>query len=129
VVPDIRLAAPVYVRRFGYRAESDIIHDPTQTAYVQFFRLPEDSLYLELVAPDGENSKLTGAVKRGGGLNHLCYLTDDIRQACNDLRAEQMVPIHPPVPAVAFPGGRIAWMFGEDRTPVELLQLGSADSA
>ena len=121
-VADIGRAAELYVRRYGYELCSDVIHDPTQTAYVQFLRVPGDSVFLELVAPDGERSKLTQSVRNGGGLNHLCYATTDIDAACRRLRSEQMMLLQPPIEAVAFPGRRIAWLMGSDRTPIELVE-------
>lgn len=127
VVRDIADAAPAYCRRYGYRARTEIIHDPAQTAYVQFFRIGAERQYLELVAPDGEHSKLTNALKNGGGLNHICYATDDIEAACRELRAEQMMLLQAPVAAAAFPGRRIAWLMGLDRTPIELVEQGGPD--
>jgi methylmalonyl-CoA/ethylmalonyl-CoA epimerase len=126
VVADVAEAAATYVRRFGYEIKSDVIHDPTQTAYVQFLKLPGDALYLELVAPDGPKSKLAGALGKGGGLNHLCYAADDLEAECHRLRAEGLFPLRAPVPAAAFPGRRIAWFFGRDRVPVELVERGPA---
>ncbi len=64
--------AATYVGRYGYALATPVIHDPLQTAFVQFLRLAGDRTYLELAAPDGPESKLTTAAKRGG-LNHLCY--------------------------------------------------------
>jgi methylmalonyl-CoA/ethylmalonyl-CoA epimerase len=124
VVRDIAEVAATYQRRYGYQARTEVIHDPVQTAYVQFFALGGGPVYLELVAPDSEHSKLSNALSKGGGLNHICYTTDDIDAACRDLRAEKMILIQPPTPAAAFPGRRIAWLMGLDRTPVELVERG-----
>ena len=124
LVPEIAKAAEIYTRRYGYELTSDVILDPTQTAYVQFLRLPGDSAQLELVSPAGEHSKLSNALRKGGGLNHLCYATSDIETACRLLRAEQMILLQAPVAAVAFPGRRIAWLMGGDRTPIELVEAG-----
>jgi methylmalonyl-CoA/ethylmalonyl-CoA epimerase len=128
LVGDIAKAAEIYTRRYGYEITSDVIHDPTQTAYVQFLRVPGDSVQLELVAPDGERSKLSNALRKGGGLNHLCYATNDIEAACRFLRAEQMMLLQAPVAAVAFPGRRIAWLMGADRTPIELVESGDGSA-
>jgi methylmalonyl-CoA/ethylmalonyl-CoA epimerase len=124
LVPEIAKAAEIYTRRYGYELTSDVILDPRQTAYVQFLRLPGDSAQLELVSPTGEHSKLSNALRKGGGLNHLCYATNDIETACRLLRAEQMILLQAPVAAVAFPGRRIAWLMGGDRTPIELVEAG-----
>ena len=72
VVRTINTIAANYVSRFGYELVTPIIHDPLQTALVQFLKLPGDRTYLEYVAPDGPDSKLVNAAKRAG-LNHLCF--------------------------------------------------------
>lgn len=119
---DIHRAAADYVYRFGYEVTSEVIHDPVQTAYVQFLRLPGGLPYLELVLPDGPKSKLANALSRGGGTNHLCYTTPEIELACQQLRRNGMCLIQQPVDAVPFPGQRIAWLIGRDRVPIELLE-------
>lgn len=125
VTGDIVRAAADYVRRFGYEVRSPVIHDPVQTAHVQFLKLPGNSGFLELVTPDGPASKLRRALAKGGGLNHLCYAVADIEEACRALRRESMLIIQPPADAVAFPGRRIAWMIGRDKVPIELVERGS----
>ena len=122
LVPDIAKAAETYTRRYGYELMSEIILDRTQTAYVQFLRVPGDSVRLELVSPDSERSKLSNKLRQGGGLDHVCYATSDIEAACRLLRAEQMMLLQAPVKAAAFPGRRIAWLMGSDRTPIELVE-------
>ncbi|MEO8194745.1 MAG: VOC family protein [Gemmatimonadales bacterium] len=115
----------IYIERFGYISCGDIVHDPVQTAYVQFLRLPGDHVFVEFVAPDGPESKLTNAIKRGGGLNHLCYATPDIDATSRELRAGGMMLVHSPTPAAAFHGRRIAWMLGRDRILIELVEQGA----
>jgi methylmalonyl-CoA/ethylmalonyl-CoA epimerase len=124
VVRDIKETASLYGLRFGYQPRTEIIHDATQTAYVQFLQVPGDPVYLELVSPDRDDSKLTRALNKGGGLNHICYSTSDIESTCQQLRAEQMMLLQAPVEAAAFPGRRIAWMIGLDRIPIELVERG-----
>jgi methylmalonyl-CoA/ethylmalonyl-CoA epimerase len=121
VTPDIAVSAPVHVKRFGWEEMSPVVHDPVQTAFVQFFRVPGDTTFLELVAPDGEKSKLARSAARGG-LNHVCYGTDNIEDACTALRGDGMILLQAPVDAHAFPGRRIAWLMGRDGIPVELVE-------
>jgi methylmalonyl-CoA/ethylmalonyl-CoA epimerase len=122
LVADIPKAAQMYVARFGYRIAGEIIHDPVQTAYVQFLQSDGTGPLVELVAPDGPNSKLSNALKKGGGLNHLCYRSENIEQDCRELAAGGMLTLQAPVAAAAFPGGRIAWLMGRDGIPIELVQ-------
>ncbi len=124
-VKDIAAAAAKYVRFHQYRTATEIIHDATQQAYVQFLRLEGDAAYLELVQPDGPDSNLSRAVAKGGGLNHICYSTDDIEAACSTLAGGGMFVITPPVPAVAFGGRRIAWLIGNNVVLTELVERGA----
>jgi methylmalonyl-CoA/ethylmalonyl-CoA epimerase len=57
-------------------------------------------------------------------LNHLCYAVDDIAAACVFLREKGMLVIQEPVPAVAFPGRRIAWLMGTGNMLTELVEDG-----
>jgi methylmalonyl-CoA/ethylmalonyl-CoA epimerase len=123
LVKDIAEASPHY-GRLGYRPATEVVHDPVQTAHVQFFRLPGDGAYLELVAPDDADSKLANALRKGGGLHHVCYSTAGIAGACEELSAAGWFLIAAPVPAVAFGGRRIAWLRGADRVLMELVEKG-----
>lgn len=122
VVPDIAQAAQLYVRRFGYSVVTPIIHDPVQTAFVQFLRFSGDQAYLELVSPDQSNSKLANALASGLPLNHVCLATPNIEEAFRQLRANGMMAIARPTAAVAFNGASIAWLIGPDRLLTELVE-------
>jgi methylmalonyl-CoA/ethylmalonyl-CoA epimerase len=114
--------AALLVERFGYVVETPVIHDPAQTALVQFLRLPGETSYLELVAPDGEGSKLAAVVRRGGGLHHLCYTAGALELEIARLEAEGLRLISEPKAAVAFVGRRICWLIGLDQVLVELVE-------
>lgn len=124
VVADIAAEVKRYIDRFGYEVRSAVIHDPVQTAFVQFVSLPSDSVYLEFVSPDGPNSRLSNALKKGGGVNHLCYSTPRIDDAVQQLWETGMFLLQPPVPAVAFRGRKIAWLMGSDSVSIELVERG-----
>ncbi len=121
-VRELEPAAELYRQRLGYRAATGAIHDPGQTALVQFLELKGDAVYLELVAPDGPGSRLANAVKRGGGLNHLCYTCGRMEEAIEALEATAMKLIVEPRPGVAFGGRRICWLLGQDPLPIELVE-------
>ena len=122
-VAQIEPMVQVYKQRYGYLVESGIIHEPLQTAFVQFLRLPGNESYLEFVAPDSLQSKLSSAVQKGGGLNHLCLICmPGIEQSIVHLEQEGMRLIGEPKPSAAFHGRRICWLLGADRVPVELVE-------
>jgi methylmalonyl-CoA/ethylmalonyl-CoA epimerase len=118
----IEPAAEMYVKRFGYEVRTPVIHDPLQTALVQFLAFPGDRVYLELVSPDGPESRLTNAVRKGGGLHHLCYTAENLENAIAWLVESSMLLIMPPQSAVAFAGRRVCWLLGEDPLPIELVE-------
>jgi methylmalonyl-CoA/ethylmalonyl-CoA epimerase len=111
-----------YVLRFGYEICTDVIHDPLETALVQFLRLPGDQAYLEFFAPDGPDSKLISAARRGGNLNHLCYTAGRLEEAIAELEENGMRLISEPKMAMAFARRRICWLIGDDALRIELVE-------
>jgi methylmalonyl-CoA/ethylmalonyl-CoA epimerase len=124
VVKDIERSVEDCVQRFGYELRSGIIHDPMQTARVQFLSFPGEQVFLEFVSPDGPDSFLALALKKGGGLNHICYSTGDIDEACQQLRNDGLFLVRAPTEAVAFNGRKIAWLMGRGGILVELVERG-----
>jgi len=121
---DLERRAASLETRFGYVRESAVVHDPVQTARVLFLRLPHDRSWLELVTPDGPNSKLTRTLqKRGEGWHHICYETTDIENS-SALREHGMLQICAPVPAAAFGGRRISWFMDATGYLTELVEAG-----
>ncbi len=77
-------------------------HDPIQKVHVAVVELPGNVL-IELVAPDDSGSSPVEArLGRGGGLDHLCYFTDDIEAAIKTETEQGAVVVCEPVFAVAF---------------------------
>jgi methylmalonyl-CoA/ethylmalonyl-CoA epimerase len=127
LVKDVAQALERYTVSLGYEIKSELIHDPAQTAYVQFLSLPGESEYLELISPDGPNSKLANALKKEGGINHICYSVPSVEDAMAALRERGFTAIQPPQPAVAFKGRRIAWLMNRDHLLIELVERGETD--
>ena len=122
-VDHIEPNAQAYITRFGYEPITPILHDPIQTAYVQFLKLPHDQTYLEFVAPDSPTSKLTAVTaKTGGGLNHLCYIAGPLEETIDHLESAGLRLISDPKPAVALGNRRICWLLGPHRVPIELVE-------
>ena len=75
-VPDLQLAIQRFMTDFGlqYEGTEDVEAAKTTTA---FFPLPPTNI--ELVNPlRGEGPIAAFLEKRGGGIHHLCFRTDDI---------------------------------------------------
>ena len=115
-----------YIQRFGYKPATPILHDPLQTAFVQFLSLPGDRVYLELVAPDGPQSKLQNGVRSGGKFHHLCYATSHLEDAIEQFKVPGVVLVSGPKPAAALGGRRICWLLDENSMLIELVERNDA---
>ena len=128
VTPVIERQSAFYIDVLKYRQLTPVIHDPIQTAFVQFFVIPGSDHYLELVAPDSESSKLQRAARKGQFLNHLCYSCDEIADALLFLRESKCLIIQDRVPATAFEGRTVAWVMSPVGLLIELVERGPEGS-
>jgi catechol 2,3-dioxygenase-like lactoylglutathione lyase family enzyme len=124
----IEEARPFYVNVLKYTERTPVIHDPIQTAFVQFFAIPGADHYIELVAPDSDKSKLREASRKGTALNHLCYSCENIAHMVSFLKESGCFIIRDPVPAVAFDGRLIAWLMTPDGLLTEIVERGPEGS-
>jgi len=103
--------------------DGTIFHDPNQAVRVTFLRSRHAANpVLELVEPAGENSPVAPFLKRGGGLHHLCYEIDNLEDQLALSRAQGGLVVRPPLPAVAFAGRRIAWVYTKNKLLLEYLE-------
>jgi methylmalonyl-CoA/ethylmalonyl-CoA epimerase len=77
---------------------------------------------VELVEPATPDSTVGRELKKGGGLNHLCYELDDIEGQVEDAVADGAILAVAPVPAVAFSGHRIAFVYFRKVGPIEFVE-------
>jgi methylmalonyl-CoA/ethylmalonyl-CoA epimerase len=85
-VPDLDKAIKRFMDDFGlkYEGKEDVPAAKTSTA---FFPLPETSI--ELVHPLNGEGPIAGFLeKKGGGLHHLCFRSDDIEADVAHLKAK-----------------------------------------
>lgn len=123
VLASIQEKAEAIAKSLGASWDGNIILDPLQRARVSFLQgaHPHDAL-VELVEPDGPESPVSRFLKHGGGFHHLCYEVADLGQHLAFCRSLSTVLVQPPVPAVAFHGRRIAWLFTKDKMLLEFLE-------
>lgn len=114
-------ASRVLYEDMGFTAATPVYHDPVQQVRVVFMSTGADVL-VELVEPASEKSPVSNFLKkRGPGLHHLCYEVDDIERECASMREKGGIITCEPVPAVAFEGRRIAFVFRREGL-IELLE-------
>jgi methylmalonyl-CoA/ethylmalonyl-CoA epimerase len=109
---------------FGYKVISGPFDDPIQKVTVNFLaKSAEDVAEIELIAPLAQDSPIRSMLaKDGGGAYHLCFETSDIDAALAHAKNNGCIVVSPPVPAVAFQGRRIAWIYTRSRQLFELVE-------
>ena len=123
VVASIQGVGANFAKSLGTDWSGEIIHDPLQGARVTFLRCggPETAA-VELVEPTGESSPLHKFLSRGGGLHHVCYEVDLLEAELKRSRSSGSLMVRKPLPAVAFGGRRIAWVYTSEKLLVEYLE-------
>ena len=123
-VASLDAAAAVLRGLFGYRVVSGPFDDPIQKVRVTFLAHGEkDIAEIELIAALAEDSPVASMLaKNRGGAYHLCFETSDLDGALEHARNKNCVVVSGPVPAVAFSGRRIAWIYTSDRQLFELVE-------
>jgi methylmalonyl-CoA/ethylmalonyl-CoA epimerase len=122
VVPSISTGYNLY-SAMGFEVATPIYHDPIQKVRVQFINTGSNVL-IELVEPAQTDSPVSNFLKkRGSGFHHLCYIVDDIDRVCEYVREQGGIVTCTPVPAVAFQGRHIAFVYWHG-TIIELLERG-----
>ncbi|MEE9391159.1 MAG: VOC family protein [Planctomycetota bacterium] len=122
-VQDIASATRVLEDSLGCRSTGPPVDDPLQKATVSFLKSEhEGDPTIELVAPLGADSHLHDVLQRGGGAYHICYEVDDLEAKVAELKSKRWLVIQQPLPAAAFDGRRIAWLYAPTRALFELLE-------
>lgn len=112
-----------YTRLWDLAALPRVYEDPLQQALVTFVEPPGSGLLLEFVAPRSDSSAVAQFLsKHGGGLHHICYVVPGLEQAIADFRKLGAVLVAAPVPAVAFGGRRICFLYTHHRLLTELVE-------
>ena len=123
VVRSIREAAERFTRTLSGVWDGRIAHIPEQAVWVSFVRrTPPGEPLLELLEPVDAQSPVAAFLKRGGGMHHLCYEVADLQAEVESAGSEGSIVVQKPVPATAFGGRRVAWVYTRDRLLVEYLE-------
>lgn len=123
-VPSLGPTTELLSTLFGYKVVSGPFDDPIQKVSVNFLaKSDEDVAEIELIAPITEDSPIRSMLaKDGGGAYHLCFETSDIDGALTHAKNNGCIVVSGPVPAVAFQGRRIAWIYTRSRQLFELVE-------
>ena len=109
----------------GYRRQSEITDDITRKVRLAFVRKESGGIILELVAPFGIDSPVTGILggsKQVATPYHLCYEVENIRRTVRQLRRQSYCLVEDIAPAAAFEGRHVAFLVSREAGLVELLE-------
>jgi methylmalonyl-CoA/ethylmalonyl-CoA epimerase len=119
VTPDLPGCATIY-RRLGYEA-GEAVADPIQGVSIVLCRRASHPL-VELIAPTNRASPASAWLKRiKAGPYHTCYETPDLRRTISELESIGYLALAEPVPAVAFEGRLVVFLWSGSAGLVELL--------
>jgi methylmalonyl-CoA/ethylmalonyl-CoA epimerase len=123
VVPSIKRTIQGFVSSLEADWDGVVIHDPGQKVRVTFLqsRNAADPLF-ELIEPADEDSPVTAAVKKGGGIHHVCYVVDSMDEQLARCLEQRAIIVRRPTPAVAFGGRKIAWVYTRNKLLIEYLE-------
>lgn len=123
VVASISAVAEGFALSMSARWDGQIIHDPLQQVRVAFFS-PTDARnpVFELVEPASGASPVSAFLKKRVGLHHVCYEIDDLESGLQQARGVGFAVASDPIPAVAFGGRRIAWVYSRSHLLMEFLE-------
>jgi methylmalonyl-CoA/ethylmalonyl-CoA epimerase len=100
--------------------ELSVVDDPTQRVSVAFVDFA--GLRVELIQPLGDRSPIAATLAKGQPLVHLCFRVPSLDVALRHGRESGMHQLARPVPAPAFGGRSIAWLYRKDIGLIELLE-------
>jgi methylmalonyl-CoA/ethylmalonyl-CoA epimerase len=121
VVECLKTWGAAYARGLGLAQKSEVFRDPIQKVGVQFWG-DEGTSLLEMIEPDSPDSPAWREMKKGGGLSHLCYEVEDMERRVGEAVADGAVLVVAPVPAVAFSGRRVAFLYYRKLGLIEFLE-------
>lgn len=121
VVESINNTAEGFALSLGTTWDGKIFEDHLQRVKVTFL-VSGKGASLELVEPCGMNSPAASFGRRGGGLHHVCYEVPALDEQLRAARSSGGIVVKPPLPAVAFEGRRIAWVFTRYKLLIEYLE-------
>ncbi len=123
VVPDLEAAIAVYRDMLGAKV-SEAEDQPEHGVATVFIELPNTKI--ELLGLLGDNSPIAGFLKRNpaGGIHHLCYEVEDIKQARDRLTAQGARILGDGEPKIGAHGKPVLFLHPKDfcGTLVELEQ-------
>lgn len=104
----------------GY-VKTDVFNDDIQKTKICFLSKKND-LMIELVEPYEENKTMKRLLNKiGNSPYHICYETNNIYEAYDQLKINDWIPLFEPVKAIAFNNRLICYFYCREIGYIELV--------
>jgi len=123
VVTSIERSVESFAAMLQAEWDKQVFNDANQGVRVTFLKSSAagDPLW-ELIEPAGDRSPVRSFATKGGGLHHVCYVVEKLVDELARARSLGALIAREPMPAVAFGGRRIAWIYTKNRLLIEYLE-------
>jgi methylmalonyl-CoA/ethylmalonyl-CoA epimerase len=122
VVKDLEEAVRYHKETFGLEPLGEVEIDPIQKVAVVLLNTGYgEEVPIELICPIGEDSPVNKFLKKGGGLHHLSFEVEDLRQAVEELEKKGAKTLGDIVPSKAHKNPSV-WLYTPARELVELIE-------
>jgi len=123
VVNDIDEAFQRYINHYRFKCLKEVFFDSSRRVRLALLT-SENNFRVELIQPIDEKSPSYDFMKRGGGIQHLCYRVKNIENTIKYLKKEDHLLISKPAEAKLMDGRIVAFMFSKkDKQVVELIEI------
>lgn len=120
VVKDIQQGIRQWIQCFNYKQMTSEVINSQQKVKVIFME-KENSVTIKLLEPVDESSPVFAFARRGGGLHHLCFKTNNMELEIPILQENGLRLISPPTPGEAFDNENIAFLLAQNNLNIELI--------
>ena len=121
IVKNIKSSRKKYEDLLGYEIISEIILDSFQKVKVQFLR-NSNGQKIELIEPLGVDSPSFNALKKGAGVNHICYQCENLEYTLKILRASHCIVVCKPIIGAGHEGRKIAFVVHPEMGLIEFVE-------
>jgi methylmalonyl-CoA/ethylmalonyl-CoA epimerase len=123
VVGNLEEAVAYHKDTFGLEVVREAVVDPIQQVEVVLLGTGYgEDLTIELIKPVDENSPVNKFLKKGGGLHHLSFETEDIHKAVEELRGKGALILGEVVPSKAHGEEPSVWLYTRSKELIELIE-------
>ena len=120
VVKDIKKGINQWQKIFNYHQMTEIVTNSKQKVNVVFMK-KDNSCLIKLISPTDKSSSIYKFAMRGGGLHHLCFMSDNIKSELSSITGSKLRILSDPQPGEAFENEDIAFLYAGNGLNIELI--------